>query len=138
MGITSAGAEAIGGRASSAGIISGKMSSRREPYPLLTTARMFMIRYRYVWKGTNSYNFPSLTLADPPRFRRTKCCECRRKIIKNTEGWSDMANGTAKCAWCSGLYDQVQGDYYESDEEEDPEVVDADPVEQLEPEPVAL
>ncbi|KZV75639.1 hypothetical protein PENSPDRAFT_624002 [Peniophora sp. CONT] len=88
----------------------------------------------YVYYGTNSFNFPGLTLADPPRFRPKKCNECRRKIVKYTEGWSSLGD-TVTCAWCAGFYNEGQGEYYESGEEEDPEVVDADAVE---PEPVVV
>ena len=84
---------------------------------------------RYVWYGTNSFNFPGLSLADPPRFRATKCRDCRRKVIKQAEGWTEHPDGTTSCAWCSGFFSEVQGDVYESGEEEEPLVVDADVVE---------
>jgi hypothetical protein len=54
----------------------------------------------YVWYATNEYNF--VKLANPPKFKPTKCTKCKR-VIKLAEGGYSMKGGKYYCWKCSSF-----------------------------------
>jgi hypothetical protein len=54
----------------------------------------------YVWYATNEYNF--VKLANPPKFKPTKCAQCKR-VIKLAEGGYSMKGGKYYCWKCSSF-----------------------------------
>lgn len=53
----------------------------------------------YVWYGTNSYNFLSETLRNPPEFQPSLCLGCKKKIVLQTEPHS-LEPGGVRCSAC--------------------------------------
>jgi len=54
----------------------------------------------YVWYGTNEYNFEKL--ANPPKYKPTKCAKCKRIIRLGEDGYSQIGERYL-CLKCEGL-----------------------------------
>lgn len=54
----------------------------------------------YVSYGTNEYNF--VKLANPPKFKPTKCAKCKKTIRLGEDGYS-ISGGKYFCERCTGL-----------------------------------
>ncbi|GKT10257.1 hypothetical protein [Desulforhabdus sp. TSK] len=55
---------------------------------------------KYVWHGTNEYNF--VKLQNPPKFEPTRCSKCNA-VIRLSEDAYSMQSGKYYCAQCMGL-----------------------------------
>lgn len=53
----------------------------------------------YVWYGTNEHNFEKLE--NPPKFRPTFCCSCRKRIRLGTDGYTRYPDGSCCCEPCA-------------------------------------
>ena len=54
----------------------------------------------YVWYGTNEYNFE--ILKNPPRFKPTRCADCKKILRLPDDGYSITRKGYV-CQECSGF-----------------------------------
>ncbi len=56
---------------------------------------------RYVYFGTNEYNFEKLE--NPPEYEPTRCAECNKVISLSEEGYTIKPSGDYVCENCSGI-----------------------------------